>query len=73
MSKLTIELCPETGVCSIIKSNGEKVDLMPDEVGEIRDAAGDFEKVRAVVSEADESFAGALTGDELSEVTGKIK
>ena len=30
MDKLNIQLCPETGICSIIKENGKKVDLIPD-------------------------------------------
>jgi hypothetical protein len=40
MSNINIELCPETGICSIIKGNGSKIDLMPDEVSRVRLAAG---------------------------------
>ena len=35
MSDLNIQLCPETGICSLIKADGKKVDLMPDEVAAV--------------------------------------
>lgn len=73
MKKLTIEQCPETGICSIIKENGVKVDLMPGEVADIRDAAGDMEKIKSAIGEADPSFAKALDAEELSKIAGKIK
>ncbi|NOY75517.1 MAG: hypothetical protein GXP32_06965 [Kiritimatiellaeota bacterium] len=40
MGKLIIEQCPETGICSIVKENGAKVDLTPGEAAEIRDTPG---------------------------------
>ena len=72
MGKLIIEQCPETGICSIIKENGDKVDLMPGEAAEIRDAAGDTEKIKAAICEADMSFAGELDADELSKIAETI-
>lgn len=73
MKKLNIEQCPETGICSIIKKNGVKVDLMPGEVADIREAAGDMEKIKSVIGDADPSFAEALNTEELSIIVEKIK
>ena len=73
MGKLIIEQCPETGICSIIKEDGTKVDLMPGEAAEIREAAGDTEKIKAAILEADSSFADELVADELSQITKEIK
>jgi hypothetical protein len=71
MSELNIQLCPETGICSIIKSSGEKVDLMPDEVQAVRDAGGDADAVKAALAQVDDGFAGALNGDEIATVSAK--
>jgi len=68
MSKLNIELCPETGICSIIKSDGQKVDLMPDELGEVRNAAGRTDAIQQAISEVDDGFAAALTAEELQQL-----
>jgi hypothetical protein len=73
MGKLNIELCPETGICSIRKADGTKVDLMPDEVADVRDAAGDTHALKNAVAEADEKFAASLTAEELSELTARLK
>lgn len=72
MEKLTIELCPETGICSIIKGNGNKVDLMPDEVEAIRAAGGNADKIRDVLANCDESFAKALDSGELKQVSSEV-
>ena len=68
MDKLTIELCPETGICSIIKDNGTKVDLMPDEVEAIRMAGANTEAIRSVIANCDEGFSKALDGQSLKQV-----
>ena len=73
MAKLIIEQCPETGICSIVKEDGVKVDLMPNEAADIREAAGDAEKIKAVIGEADSSFADGLEASELSEIAEEIK
>lgn len=73
MSKLTIELCPETGICTIIKEDAGKFDLLPDEVARIREASGDTQKVRATLAEANESLAGKLEAAELEEVAAKLR
>lgn len=65
---INCERCPETGICSIFRGDTEKVDLMPDEVDAIRDAAGDPEVIRAAIAESDEDFAGKLTIVELAHI-----
>ena len=67
MVAINIELCPETGICSLIKSDTNKVDLMPFEVDAIRNAAGDATKIREVIAEADPIFATALSDEEASD------
>ena len=73
MDKLNIQLCPETGICSIIKKDGTKVDLMPEEVGNLREASGNPDSVRRVIAEADASFAGSLAPEELNQVAARLK
>jgi len=72
MDALTIELCPETGICSIIKDNGTKVDLMPDEVEAIRAAGTNADQVRAVIANCDETFAQALDTSALKQVSSAV-
>ena len=73
MSKLNIELCPETGICSIIKEDGKKVDLMPDEVAELREASGNADGIKKAISEADDAFADGLDPDDIAQISGKLK
>jgi hypothetical protein len=73
MSDLKIELCPETGICSIIKRDGKKVDLMPDEVGQLRDAAGAGATIKQVLAEVDADFAAGLDPAEIAQVAGTLK
>ena len=72
MSKLIIEQCPETGICSIIKEDGVKIDLMPGEAADIRNAAGDPSKIKSVISEVDSSFADQLDATELDQITSEM-
>jgi hypothetical protein len=65
MSKLTVELCPETGICSVVRPDGTKADLLPDEVAAVREARGNTSKLRAIVAGSDAGFAGALSESEL--------
>ncbi|MEI8242524.1 MAG: hypothetical protein WCI17_04595 [bacterium] len=69
---LQIERCPETGICSIIRADNTKVDLMPDEVAAIAAAAGRADAVRAVVGGSDEAFAAKLTPAELAQITSRL-
>ena len=73
MSELNIELCPETGICSIIKEDGKKIDLMPDEVGELRDASGNPEGIRKALAEVDDMFADGLDSSEIAQISGRLK
>ena len=73
MDKLNIELCPETGICSIIKNDGTKVDLMPDEVKSLRVALTDPNAAREVIAEADAGFAASLAADELQQLAARLK
>ncbi|MHB9024658.1 MAG: hypothetical protein ACYC7E_10870 [Armatimonadota bacterium] len=66
--KLEFEVCPETGICSIIRSDRTKIDLMPDEVAAIRDADGDMAQVKAVLEDSDCDFTSRLTVEELAEI-----
>ena len=73
MDKLNIELCPETGICSIIKNDGSKVDLMPDEVKNLRVALENPDGARQVIAEADAGFAASLAADELKQLAARFK
>jgi len=72
MADVKIELCPETGICSIVRDGMNKVDLMPDEVAAIRDAGGDAAAIKAVVSECDAAFGSALDQTEIEAIVGKL-
>ena len=71
MSDLTLELCPETGICSIVKPDG-RADLMPGEVDDIRDAAGDVQQVQQIVSQVDTGFADGLDRAELRQIAQRL-
>lgn len=73
MDKLTIELCPESGICSILKNDGTKVDLMPDEVTSLRKVLANPESARMVIAEIDENFANSLKPGELSQLAASLK
>lgn len=73
MDKLNVELCPETGICSIVRGNGTKVDLMPDEVESLRAALANPDAARKVIAEADSGFAQSLALDELKQVAAQLK
>ncbi|MBI4028106.1 MAG: hypothetical protein HY360_24190 [Verrucomicrobia bacterium] len=72
MSILNIELCPETGIGSIVRENGHKVDLMPNEVKQLRQATGDPERLRAILADIDEKFAAALTPAEWALISARL-
>ncbi len=72
MNELNVSVCTETGMCSIIKSGTEKVDLMPAELVEIKDAGADIAKIRDIVAEADPAFAKSLSDEELANVVASV-
>ena len=73
MGKLNIQLCPETGICSIVKGDGSKVDLMPDEVKGLRAVAKSAQQIRAALSEVDSGFADSLETAELDQIAARLK
>ncbi len=70
---MKIELCPETGLCSIVKDDGNKVDLIPAEVSQLKEGAGEEGKVKAVLGEIDDDFADGLSVEEIAEIASTIK
>ena len=73
MGKLNVELCPETGICSVFKEDGTKIDMMPGEVEQVKAAAGDAEKIKEVLSQVDPSFSGTLETDQLDQLSDELK
>ena len=73
MGKLNIQLCPETGICSIVRGDGSKIDLMPNEVGDLREASGNVESIKQVLAEIDAGFVKKLDADELNQVSARLK
>ncbi|MBI2442066.1 MAG: hypothetical protein HYV35_11940 [Lentisphaerae bacterium] len=73
MKKLDIQLCPETGICSIIKGDGAKIDLMPDEVSGLREAAGKPDAIRKALADVDPGFAEALGAEELGQLSSELR
>jgi hypothetical protein len=72
MSDLNIELCPETGICSIIKADGTKIDLMPDEVAQVKDAAGNVDAIRQALGQIDASFAEQLAAENVDQIAKRF-
>jgi len=68
---LYIERCPESGICTIRRGDGAKVDLMPVEVEAIR-GAGDPEQVREAIADSDAAFAAALTTEMLTDIGQRL-
>ena len=73
MSDLNIQLCPETGICSIIKKDGKKVDLMPDEVSTLKEASGNSDGIKQAIAKIDPAFAEGLDSDEIDQVSNELK
>ena len=73
MSELNVQLCPETGICSIFKADGKKVDLMPYEVTAVRKAAGNPDVIKQALAEIDPGFADTLSADEISQLSDSLK
>jgi hypothetical protein len=73
MDKLNVELCPETGICSIIKKDGTKVDLMPGEVKSLRAAGANAETAREIIADSDAEFAKALAPEELAQLAARLQ
>jgi len=73
MEKLIVEVCPETGICSLVKGGGDKTDLMPFEVDELKKLSpNDIEKIKAVIAQGNENFAKTLTPEDIKQILGRI-
>ncbi len=73
MNTVDVHLCPETGICSIVKDDGTKVDLMPGEAQAIREAGGDAEQIRDIIAECDADFAAGLDGGEVAAIAAEVR
>lgn len=71
MANLDVHVCPETGICSILKG-GFKVDLMPDEAGAIREAGRDPAKIREIIAQCDSSFGDFLSPEDLAKISKNV-
>lgn len=73
MSDLNIQLCPETGICSIIKGDGTKIDLISNEVDQLRDASGQSVSIKQTLADIDPGFAERLNAEEIDQISKKLK
>lgn len=73
MAKLNIQLCPETGICSLIKEDGKKIDMIASEADQLRQASGDPEKIKAVLAQVDPKFSEELDTEELNQIATELK
>ncbi len=72
MSDLKIENCPETGICSIVKNDGTKIDLMPNEADDVRSASNDVDKIKNIIADVDPSFLETLDKSELEQIKSQV-
>ena len=70
---IRVEVCSETGVCSLIRPDNTKADLLPGEVAAIATFAEQPEAVRAVIGAADDAFAARLTTAELEQIARELR
>ena len=73
MGALTVERCPETGICSIVKDDGNKIDLLPAEASQLNEAHGDAGAIRKVLAAVDPGFADSLDAEELAQLSAEMK
>ncbi len=69
---MRVELCSETGICSIVKDNGKKVDLIKQEGDQIIGASGDEVKIKQVIAVIDSDFAESLSSDEIAQLASEV-
>ena len=70
---IRVEVCSETGVCSLIRLDNTQTDLLPGEVAAIAAFAEQPEAVRAVIGAADDAFAARLTTTELEQIARELR
>lgn len=68
MGDLNIQRCPETGICSIIKPDGKKIDLMPSEASDLSAIAADAEAIQESLAVIDADFAASLAAEDLAQI-----
>ncbi len=73
MSDLNVQMCPETGICSIIKHDGNKIDLISGEVSQVREASGNPDAIRQVLAQIDPGFAAGLDSEEIANLSSELK
>lgn len=73
MANLDIEMCPETGICSIRNAQGGKIDMIAEEVDQLRAAGGNPEQLKELLSQVDPSFSASLSDGELKQLAQDIK
>ncbi len=73
MGKLNIEACEETGIVSILKEDGKKIDMVPDEVKQLRAASGDTQEIKSILAKIDTSFSDELEEEEVNQLSSEIK
>ena len=73
MGKLNIQLCPETGICSVIKADGSKIDMIPSEVDQLRQAEGDSAQLSEILSQVDSGFSSGLDAEDIEQISNDIK
>ena len=72
MGNLNIQLCPETGICSILKQDGSKIDLISTEVSQVQHASGNPDTIRRVLAQIDTGFAHGLNSEEIDQVSNEL-
>jgi hypothetical protein len=73
MAEITVERCPETGICSIVRDGGSKIDLMPDEADQLLQVRNNSAKLRELLQEVDPAFAQALSDDEVARIGANLR
>ena len=69
MEKMIVEMCPETGICSLVKEGGQKTDLMPFEVDELKAmSVSDAAKIKELIAQGNPKFADNLTPEDIRQI-----
>ena len=73
MDSITVERCPETGICSIVKNGGGKIDLLPDETEQLLRVRSSPGKLREFLADADPAFAKSLSDNEVAWIGARLR
>ena len=57
----------------MIKENGKKIDMISSEVDQLRETAGNHEKIKAVLTQVDSTFCNELSAEELDQISAELK